>query len=282
MNRSLSSILLVLTFFIGLSVLLYPALSEYWNSKTQSRAIVDYESVIAGLKQEDYTDLFAEADAYNDQIRKVPFPLMNYGNVEGYNDLLKIDSKGIIGYISIDKIKVDLPVYHGTSNAVLNVAAGHLEGTSLPVGGASTHSVMSAHRGLPSAKLFTDLDKLEKGDTFTITVLDRVLTYEVDQILIVKPDEVDSLYVTEGRDYCTLFTCTPYAINTNRLLVRGTRIETKKEKPIIYVPPEAYMISPLVVTPLVAAPMLLILLIVLLIKYPKKRRKSKELHYYVN
>lgn len=175
-----------------------------------------------------------------------------------------------MGYIDIDAIGVELPIYHGTDAAVLNVAVGHLEGSSLPVGGAGTHCVLSAHRGLPSARLFTDLDKLKLGDTFKITVLNRLITYEVDQILIANPDEVDALAIEEGADYCALLTCTPYGINTQRLLVRGRRVENAAEKPAVHVPADMVQIDPLVVTPAVAAPMLLALLVVLLVKYRKR------------
>lgn len=277
MKKHLSTILLVLIFLIGLGVLLYPAVSDYWNSKVQSRAIVDYEAALANLTQEDYESEFEAARAYNDALRGVDFPLMYYDtlrereDLKPYEDIFNINGNGIMGYISIDRIGVELPIYHGTSDAVLNVAVGHLEGSSLPAGGESTHCVLSAHRGLPSAKLFTDLDDMEVGDTFRLTVLDEVLTYEVDQILIVQPNEVDALYVTEGQDYCTLVTCTPYGINTHRLLVRGHRVETVEEKPAIYVPADVYMIDSLIVAPLVAMPMLLALLIFLLVKYRKRK-----------
>ena len=175
-----------------------------------------------------------------------------------------------MGYITIEKIGVELPIYHGTEEGTLQIAAGHLEGSSLPIGGAGTHAVISAHRGLPSAKLFTNLDELEKGDTFTITVMNRVLTYEVDQIAIVEPEDTEKLQIVDGQDYCTLLTCTPYGINTHRLLVRGTRIATT-EKPQIYVAAEAQRMDPLLVAPLVAVPMLLILLIYLLIRYRRKK-----------
>lgn len=276
MKKHLSTILLVLVFLVGLCVLLYPAISDYWNSIVQSRAIVDYEAALQNLTQKDYSEYFQAADAYNAAIRQVAFPLMYYDRLDDredllpYEDILNVNGNGIMGYLSIDKIGVELPVYHTTSAAVLNVAVGHLEGTSLPAGGESTHCVLSAHRGLPSAKLFTDLDKLAIGDTFRLTVLDRVLTYEVDQILIVEPNEVDELYVKEGEDLCTLLTCTPYGINTHRLLVRGHRVETVAEKPAIYVPADAYQIDSLIVTPLVAVPMLLLLLIYLMVKYRKR------------
>ena len=185
-------------------------------------------------------------------------------------DVLDVNGMGIMGYIDIDEIGVELPIYHGTDPSVLNVAVGHLEGTSLPVGGVGTHCVLSAHRGLPSARLFTDLDRLKVGDTFTLTVLNRLLTYQVDQVLIVEPDQVEALAIDPNEDYCTLVTCTPYGINTHRLLVRGRRVENAEEKPVIYVPADMVQIDPLVVTPAVAAPMLLVLLIFLLIRYRKR------------
>ena len=276
MKKHLSTILLVLIFIIGLCILLYPAVSDYWNAQVQSRAIVDYEAALQNLTQEDYTAYFEEADKYNAAIKEVPFPMMYYDELDAredlalYEDILDIQGNGIFGYINIDKIGVHLPVYHGTSDAVLNVAVGHLEGTSVPAGGPSTHTVLSAHRGLPSAKLFTDLDEMEIGDVFTITVLDRVLTYEVHEIQIVLPNEVDSLYVQDGEDLCTLVTCTPYGINTHRLLVHAHRIETVEPKPEIYVPADAYMIDSLIVTPIVAIPMLLVLLVFLLVKYRRR------------
>lgn len=271
-KRDYSNILLVLIFLIGLCVLLYPTVSDYWNSRVQSRAIVDYEAMLSSMKQEDYTEIFAAADAYNEQIRQIEYPLMYHEQVPGYFETLDITGTGIMGYITIDRISVELPIYHSTEESVLNIAAGHVQGTSLPVGGESTHSVLSAHRGLPSARLFTDLDKLEVGDVFTLTVLDRVLTYQIDQILIVRPNEVDALYVTEGEDFCTLVTCTPYGINTHRLLVRGTRVETPEIKNI-YITTDAYRIDSLILTPVVAAPMLLVLLIILLVRHPSKKKK---------
>ena len=272
-------IILTIGFLVGISVLFYPAFSDYWNSKTQSRAIVNYEAVLEYLEPEDYTAIFQAAHDYNDALREVDFPLLNYEQVPGYYDALKLDGTDIIGYVKIDKIGVELPVYHGTSEQVLNRGVGHLEGTSLPVGGESTHSVMSAHRGLPSAKLFTDLDRLEIGDTFQIIVLDQLLTYQVDQVKVITPKEINDLQIVEGKDYCTLFTCTPYGINTHRLLVRGIRIETILEKPVIYVANEAFRIEPLMVTPAVAAPMVLVFLIHLMVKYrepPKKKEGESE------
>ena len=269
-------IYLTLGFLVGVSVLLYPAFSDYWNSRTQSRAIVDYEAVLEYLEPEDYSALFQAAYDYNEALYQTKYPLVDYQDVPGYHEALKVEGTSIIGYVKIDKIGVELPIYHGTSDDVLNKGVGHLEGSSLPVGGESTHSVMSAHRGLPSAKLFTDLDRLELGDTFQIIILDQVLTYQVDQIKVVTPKEVQELMIQEGMDYCTLFTCTPYGINTHRLFVRGIRIETIVEKPAIYVSNDAFRIEPLLVAPAVAAPMLLIFLIHLLVKYrePPKTKKG--------
>ena len=272
-------VLLTLGFLIGICVLLYPAFSNYWNSKTQTRAITNYESVLENLTHEDYTAIFEKAYEYNEALYATDFPLLHPGSVPGYEDTLTVDGSAIIGYVKIDKIGVELPVYHGTSETVLSRGVGHLEGSSLPVGGESTHSVMSAHRGLPSAKLFTDLDRLEPGDTFQIIILDQVLTYQVDQVKVILPNELDALYIQEGMDYCTLFTCTPYGINTHRLLVRGIRIETIAEKPVLYVANEAFRIEPLLVTPAVAAPMVLVFLIHLMVKYrdpPKKKNDASD------
>ena len=273
-------ILLTLGFLIGISVLLYPAFSNYWNSKTQSRAIADYESVLEHLEPEDYSEVFQKAYEYNEALRTVKFPFRDFKEVPGYYEALKIEGTDIIGYVKIDKIGVEIPIYHGTSEKVLNRGVGHLEGSSLPVGGESTHSVMSAHRGLPSAKLFTDLDRLEYGDTFQIIILDQVLTYQVDQVKTITPKEFGDLLIEEGKDYCTLFTCTPYGINTHRLIVRGIRIETITEKPVLYVANEAFRIEPLLVTPAVAAPMVLVFLIHLMVKYrePPKKKEGETDH----
>ena len=280
MRKHKTVIFLTLGFLVGICILLYPTISDYWNSKTQSRAITNYESVLENLNAEDYTAIFETAYAYNEALYQTKYPLMDYEEVPGYFDTLAVTENQMIGYLKIDRINVELPIYHSTSDEVLNKGVGHLQGSSLPVGGENTHSVMSAHRGLPSSKLFTDLDRMEIGDTFQIIVLDQVLTYRVDFIKIIEPTYVSDLEIIDGGDYCTLFTCTPYGINTHRLLVRGVRIETIKEKPIIYVSNEAFRIEPLLVTPAVAAPMLLALLIHLLVKYrePPKTpiQKKKE------
>lgn len=274
---SASTIILVAIFFVGLSVLLYPTVSDFWNEKRQSQAIVNYDDLIVDLTPEDYTAFFTRADSYNQKIRNMSFPFLNHKNIaDEYYDTLDVNGDGMMGYITIEKIKVQLPVYHGTSDKVLNSAVGHVEGSSLPVGGESTHAVLSAHRGLPSAKLFTNLDKLEVGDIFTIRILDRTVTYQVDQILIVLPHETENLNLVKGEDYCTLVTCTPYGINTHRMLVRGTRIENLEPERVINVITEAYQIDPLIVTPAVAAPMLGVLLIVLLVKSGKNGKSKKK------
>jgi sortase A len=279
MRRHKTVIFLTLGFLVGICILLYPAFSDFWNSKTQSQAITNYESVLENLKPEDYTAIFDQAHAYNKALYETDYPLRDHTKVPGYYDTLRVTDNDMIGYVKIDRIGVELPIYHGTSEKVLSKGVGHLEGTSLPVGGENTHSVMSAHRGLPSAKLFTDLDRVEMGDTFQIIILDQVLTYQVDLIKVIEPTDVSELQIIEGGDYCTLFTCTPYGINTHRLLVRGVRIETIAEKPVIYVSNEAFRIEPLLVTPAVAAPMLFVLLIHLLVKYrepPKNTQQNKK------
>ncbi len=276
-SGSASTIILVAIFFVGLSVLLYPTVSDFWNEKRQSQAIINYDDLIVDLTSEDYTELFSKADIYNQKIRNMSFPFLNHKNIaDEYNSTLDVNGDGMMGYITIEKIKVQLPIYHGTSDKVLNSAVGHVEGSSLPVGGESTHTVLSAHRGLPSAKLFTNLDKVEVGDIFTIRILDRTITYQVDQILIVLPHETDALNLVQNEDYCTLVTCTPYGINTHRMLVRGTRIENVEPERVVNVITEAYQIDPLLVTPAVAAPILGILLIYLIIKSSKDKKKRKK------
>lgn len=277
MKPSKTGILLVLMLFVGVCGLLYPSVSQYWNSKTQTHAVENYREILDALKPEDYEACFQEAETYNAELSELSAPLFDYPQVKGYNRILNISGTGIMGYVSVPKLGVELPLYHGISAEVLNVACGHLEGTSLPVGGESTHCVLSAHRGLPHAKLFTELDKMEVGDTFTITVLDRTITYQVDQIKVVRPEEIDDVQIVPGEDLCTLLTCTPYGINSHRLLVRGTRIENAA--PVLHITSNAYRIDSLVATPMVAAPILLILLILLMVKYRDKGSKpliSKE------
>ena len=278
MKKNKSTIILILVFFVGLSVMLYPTISDYVNQLHQTRAVANYAADVDKLSDADYTAYFEAADAFNAQIAADPDALYFPDRFPSYESTLDVTGTGIMGYITIPRIGVELPIYHGTSDAVLQVAAGHLEGTSLPVGGASTHAVISAHRGLPSAKLFTNLDELEVGDRFTITVLNRVLTYEVDQISIVLPTETDQLLPTEGMDYVTLMTCTPYGINTHRLLVRGHRVETPDQYKHLRVTAEALKIEPIIVAPIMALPMLLILLIGMLISTRKPKKTRGEEH----
>ena len=277
MKKNRSTIILILIFLVGLSVMLYPTVSDYINQKNQSRAVASYSEEVENLSDVDYQAYFDAADDYNRRLAETPDAFYRPEEVSGYTDTLDVSGTGIMGYITISKIGVELPIYHGTSDGVLQVAAGHLEGSSLPVGGAGTHAVISAHRGLPSAKLFTNLDELEAGDTFTITVLDRVLTYEVDQISIVLPTETDLLQPVEGKDYVTLMTCTPYGINTHRLLVRGKRIENAENQKHIRVTADALRIEPIIVAPALAVPMLLVLLVVMLaVPHLRKRKNQRE------
>ena len=276
MKKNKSTIILILVFFVGLSVMLYPTISDYVNQLHQTRAVANYAADVDKLSDADYTAYFEAADAFNAQIAADPDALYFPDRFPSYESTLDVTGTGIMGYITIEKIGVELPIYHGTSDAVLQVAAGHLEGTSLPVGGASTHAVISAHRGLPSAKLFTNLDQLEVGDTFTITVLDRVLTYEVDLISIVLPTETDLLQPVEGQDYVTLMTCTPYGINTHRLLVRGHRVNTRESQKHVRVTADATRIDPIITAPVIALPMLAVLLIWLLVTTRKRPKAGKH------
>lgn len=273
--KNKTNILLILILIAGLSLLLYPSFSNYWNSFTQSQVIVDYTQQIKDLDSEKYDRIISEAEEYNRTLvsRSNHFLLSDEQKAE-YDELLDISGVGIMGYIEIPSINCTLPVYHGTEDSVLQIAVGHLDWTSLPVGGESTHCVLSGHRGLPSAKLFTDLDKVTVGDTFVLRILDEVLTYEVDQILIVEPHETDELLIVEGKDYCTLVTCTPYAINTHRILVRGERIENAAEAKNIRIVSEAARIEPLIIAPVVAAPILLILFINIMI--PKEKNGGDD------
>ncbi len=274
MRKHLSTILLILIFLAGLSLLLYPTVSDYWNSMHQSRAIAGYTEEVAHLDQTRYDRLWRQAREYNAVLleRESEFTLTPEQG-EQYAQLLDVSGTGVMGYVEIPRIDCALPIYHGTDEAVLQIAVGHLEWSSLPVGGESTHCVISGHRGLPSARLFTNLDQLEPGDVFLLRVLDEVLTYEVDQIRIVEPHELSSLGIERGEDYCTLVTCTPYGINTHRLLVRGHRVENQAQAVAIRVPADAMQIEPVLAAPLVAAPLLLCLLVGVIACDHRKRRR---------
>ena len=271
------TILLVLILLVGLSLLLYPSVSDYWNSLHQTRAIATYAEEVANLNQDQYDEIWAAAERYNASLTdRDNAYLLSDAQKEEYERLLNVSGLGVMGYIDIPGIDCSLPIYHGTEESVLQIAVGHLEWSSLPVGGESTHCVLSGHRGLPSAKLFTNLDKLQMGDVFMLRVLDEVLTYEVDQILIVEPQETGALQIEEGQDYCTLVTCTPYGINTHRLLVRGHRIDTVEAAKTVRVTADAIQIEPLLVAPVVAIPILLLLLILLLLPRQPQRKHGGD------
>ena len=273
------NIILCLVILIGIGLLSYPTVSDWWNSFHQTRAVASYAAAVSQMKTEDYDRLFAEADDYN---RKLAGTGMKWSmtdeEIQEYNNVLDISDNGIMGYIDIPRIRQTLPIYHGTDDAVLQVAIGHLAGTSLPVGGDSTHCVVSGHRGLPSARLFTDLDRLIVGDIWTMTVLNRTVTYEVDQIRIVEPEDLSELQIVQGSDYCTLLTCTPYGINTHRLLVRGHRIPNLDGD--ANVTADAMQVDQTLVAMVVAVIILLILVIILLTvssKWYRDRRDRREM-----
>ncbi len=273
----ISTIVLIIIFLVGLSVMLYPSFSDWWNTREQRAAIANYEHIVTEMDDGETERLLQQAHEYNEKLAKVYAPMTNSDQVEGYDDILNISGTGVMGYISIPFIQVELPIYHGTSEEVLNIAAGHLKGSSLPVGGKNTHAVISAHRGLPSAKLFTDLDQLVVGDTFTITILGEVLTYEIEEILIVKPEEVEKLAIFPDGDYVTLMTCTPYGINTHRLLLRSHRIETVYEHNV-KITADAAQVDSATVIPIMIIPFLIILFIIWGIS--GRRRKKMRIDKY--
>lgn len=277
MKNKITTWILVLALLAGLSLLLYPTVSDYWNSLHASQAVAIYAEDVKSIDKIQYDELLAAAHSYNESLhtRTNDFYLTDEQQA-AYDTLLNIGQTGIMGYIEIPVIKLSLPIYHGTSDSVLQIAVGHLDWTSLPVGGTGTHCVLSGHRGLPSAKLFTNLDQMKTGDTFVIRVLDEVLTYEVDQILIVEPNDTSALTIEAGKDLCTLVTCTPYGINSHRLLVRGHRVENTPEAKMIRVVADAIQIEPLIVAPVVAAPVLLILFVMLMLPKRKKHIEKEK------
>ena len=276
-SSRLITIFLFLVLIAGLSLLLYPTVSNYWNSLHQSRAIAAYAEQVAEMDDDTYTQLWADAQAYNQSLLHSPYRYnLTDEEHEKYESLLNVSGNGIIGYIEIPSIKCSLPIYHGTDEDVLQIAVGHIEGTSLPVGGEGTHCVLSGHRGLPSARLFTDLDQLSEGDDFIIRVLDETLTYEVDQIRIVLPYEMSDLEIEADKDYCTLVTCTPYGINTHRLLVRGHRVDNQEDARTVRVTADATQIEPTLVAPTLAIPFLLLLLILLLLPRQHKKKNGGD------
>lgn len=271
MRKNWTTILLVFILLLGVGIFAYPTFSDYWNSFHQSQAVTSYVENVANLDTEQYEALWNEAVAYNKKLAKTGIQWnMTDEEKEEYNEYLKVDDSGIMGYIDIPVIDCSLPIYHGTGESVLQVAIGHIEGSSLPVGGEGSHCVISGHRGLPSARLFTDLDKLVEGDIFILHTLDATLTYEVDQIRIVEPTDLSDLQIEEGKDYCTLVTCTPYGINTHRLLVRGHRIENQNATDI-RVSADATQVDPVQVAPFIATPILIVLLIWVFVGGRRKR-----------
>ena len=273
MRKKHSNLILVLVLLVGLSILAYPIVSDWVNAKNQSHLIADYSKAVESIDDAGYEALFAAAGQYNRALLEKPYRwLLSDEELAAYNEILDVTGNGVMGYVEIPCISVFLPVFHGANRDVLQVAAGHVEGSSLPVGGESTHSVISAHRGMPSSKLFTDLDQVELGDIFTFSLLNRTLAYEVDQILVVLPQELEALEIEEGQDYFTLVTCTPYGVNSHRLLVRGHRIETAEEAGVIRITADAVRIDPLLVAACIAAPVLALLFIIALCAPAPKRR----------
>ena len=259
-GSALTTVLLVIIMIVGIGLLLYPTFSDYWNNFHQSRAIAGYAESVAAIDDDEYKEMLAAAVAYNRDLRFSGSRFRpSKEDTDRYNSILNVSGTGIIGYIEIPSIKVDLPIYHGTGEAVLQIAIGHIEGSSLPVGGLGTHSVVSGHRGLPSAKLFTNLDKLQDGDVFMIRVLNEVLTYMVDQVLIVEPSDISALEIDPNKDYCTLVTCTPYGVNTHRMLVRGQRIENLTENSPIMATADAQQIDRNIVALFLGGPVLVIM-----------------------
>ncbi len=273
-KKNLVTLLLVLVGLFGVGMIAYPTVSDWWNSFHQSRAVASYAEAVANLDREDYDRIIEQAADYNARLAESGVLwTMNPEQQEEYDSLLNIGGNGIMGYIDIPKIHITLPIYHGTDEAVLQIAIGHLAGTSLPVGGEGTHCVVSGHRGLPSARLFTDLDKMVEGDTWTVNVLDRTLTYEVDQIRVVLPSDLGDLQIEDGKDYCTLVTCTPYGINTHRLLVRGHRIANAQGDANVVA--DALQIEPNYVAVFVAVPILILLFTAAMILTGKHSRRKK-------
>ncbi|KIR01371.1 Sortase A, LPXTG specific [Lachnospiraceae bacterium TWA4] len=273
---SISTIISILVFLVGLSLLLYPTISNYWNSFHQSRAIKEYTAKVAELDRSEYERILSSAKKYNENLIKNPIYTMSDSQKIDYESQLNVSGDGIMGYIDIPSINCSLPIYHGMDEAILQVAVGHIDWTSLPVGGKGTHCALSGHRGLPSAKLFTDLDRLVIGDIFQITVLDEILTYQVDQIVIVEPNDSTELEPQKDKDYCTLVTCTPYGINSHRLLIRGERTDNPKDTKTGIVASTAEKIEPIIIAPIIAAVILVILFIVILIRDRRERKKRKK------
>ncbi len=270
------TIILVAALIIGLCLIGYPSFADYWNSMHQARTVMSYAESVANMDAEEYERLLDEARAYNAQIAERGINwAMTDGERAAYQSCLDIGGNGVMGYIKIQKIDVLLPIYHGTEEDVLQTSIGHLEQSSLPVSGETVHSMMSGHRGLPSARLFSDLDKLREGDTFMVTILNETTTYEVDHVWIVTPEDLSHLVIDKGKDYCTLITCTPYGVNTHRLLVRAHRIENADGDAMVVA--DAIQIRPVFIAPFLSVPLLAVLLVYVLVSTAVKNRKRTDL-----
>ena len=273
---SVSTLVATLILLVGIGLLVYPTFSDWWNSYHQSRAIATYAQAVEDMDPEVRAKMLEDAKAYNERLaaNNGRWNMTDAEKAE-YEKLLDPAGNGVMGVVQINSIKVDYPIYHGMDESVLQVAIGHLEGSSLPIGGETTHAVISGHRGLPSARLFTDLDKLREGDTFTITVLDQTITYEIDQIRIVLPEDLSNLNIEKGKDYCTLVTCTPYGVNTHRMLVRGHRIENLVDDTLLA---DAVQIPRYIAITAVGVPLLFVFLVGMLVYYRVRRPEmDKEL-----
>ena len=282
-KKHLLTVLMLMGLAIGVGLLLYPSVANYWNSFHQTQAIMSYSEAVSQMDTEDYKKILDDAKAYNKKLGKtgIQWVLSDAQKAE-YQKQLQIGTSDVMGYISIPKIHVKLPLYHGTEEAVLQTSIGHLEPTSLPVGGKNSHCSVSGHRGLPSARLFTDIVDLKEGDTWTMTVLNETVTYEVDQIRIVEPEDLSNLQIEKGKDLATLITCTPYGINTHRLLVRGHRIPNADGDANLTA--DAIQIEPIYIAPFLAAPILVALLAILLIttRRAKRDQVNKAFKLYLN
>ena len=289
-NHRVSNLVLVLILLTGAVIMAYPSFSEYWNSLHQSRAIMGYAQRVAELTNEEYESIWSAALDYNERLPELPnrWLVDHDENLKAdYETQLNADGTGNMGYITIPKINVNLPLYHGTTDSVLQTSIGHIAGTSLPAGSThsneedflipdfASHCVLSGHRGLPSARLFSDLEAMEIGDIFYLTILDQTLTYEVDRITVIEPEEMEELEIIPGRDLCTLMTCTPYGINTHRLLVRGSRIENEKKKLNVRITADGLRIDPLYVAPLIAVPVLILMVFWVLIMTSGRRKNRR-------
>ena len=277
---SFGNIILVLTLLIGLSLLVYPSFSDYWNSFHQTRAISSYIETVSKIETSEYDAIMASARKYNEDLNTGEFRwFLTDEQKEAYNAELNVDDYGAMGFLTIDKIHVQLPIYHGTSESVLQTSIGHIEWSSLPTGGEGTHCLFSGHRGLPSARLFTDLDKLNETDIFQLSILNETLTYQIDQIRVVEPTDLTELQIVPGKDYCTLVTCTPYGVNSHRLLVRGHRVANPQGEAKVV--SDAMQIDRVYVVPFIGVPILLVLLVMMLLttgSHARRRDSYAEIY----